>query len=323
MSNCLVTGGAGFIGSHLAERLIKDGHNVLLLDNLSTGKIENTFTFHGEKNFKGLLCFPGDIANINFCTQACKNIDIVFHQAALGSVPRSVDDPIASNNANVNGTLNMLWAAKERGVKKFIFASSSSVYGDNPALPKNEKMECLPVSPYAGSKLACEHYCRIFYKAYGLETVSLRYFNVFGPRQNEKGAYACAIPAFIKNALEGKKPIVFGNGEQTRDFCHVENVVEANILAANYNVPGQSLQGDVFNIACGERISLNQILIQIEDLIGKRIIAVYKDERPGDVKDTLADISKAKFILGYEPSIFFNEGLKKTLEWYKENLEKK
>jgi len=309
MANYLVTGGAGFIGSHLAERLVNEGHAVRVIDNLSTGSISNMKDFIEKIEF--LNC---DIKNLEDCMYACTNIDIVFHQAALGSVPRSVDDPIASNKANVDGTLNMLWAAKKRRIKKFIFASSSSVYGDNPILPKDERMECLPVSPYAGSKLACEHYLRIFYKVYGLDTVSLRYFNVFGPRQNEKGAYACAIPSFIKNVLENKNPTVFGNGEQSRDFCYVENVVNANIFAANTE---NKLEGNAINIACGERTSLNAILIKLEDMLDKRIIAMYKDKRPGDVKDTLADIRMAKEIVGYEPSLLFDEGLKKTVEWYK------
>jgi len=310
MVNCLVTGGAGFIGSNLAERLINDGHSVTILDNLSTGKIENIKDFIKDVSF-----LAGDITNLSDCKLACKDIDIVFHQAALGSVPRSVDNPIASNKANVDGTLNMLYAAKEKNVKRFIYAGSSSAYGDNPSLPKKEDMVLSPISPYAISKLTGEYYCRVFYKEYGLETISLRYFNVFGPRQDPGSQYSAVLPAFITAVLDNVCLEIYGDGEQTRDFSHIDNVVEANVLAA---ITEKTLTGETVNIACGQRVSLNEIIEKLEKIFDKKIDVGYGEKRKGDVEHTLASIDKAEKIIGYKPSVFFDEGLIRTVKWYED-----
>lgn len=311
MANYLVTGGAGFIGSSLVRGLLDAGHSVRVLDNFATGKKENLSEITDR-----IELIEGDIRNLATCQSACADMEVVLHQAALGSVPRSVADPITSNAVNITGTVNMLWAAKEAKVRRFVFAASSSAYGESPTLPKQEDMIPLPISPYAVTKLTCEHYCQVFYKAYGLETLSLRYFNVFGPRQDPTSQYAAVIPAFVSALLKDRQPIVFGDGEQTRDFTYVQNVINANMLAAE----APNAQGQVVNIACQQRVSLNQILVILRELLNKDIPAKYADLRPGDVRDSLADITRAKKVLGYSPQIDFEQGLRLAIDWYKKNL---
>ena len=295
----LVTGAAGFIGSNLCESLIKRGYTVTGIDNLSTGRIEYIMGLD-------MAFFEGSITDLTFMRSLFENVDYVFHQAALPSVPRSIADPLASNNANVNGTLKVLVAARDAGVKKVIYASSSSVYGDTPTLPKVETMATNPMSPYAVSKLAGENYCRAFSKVYGLETVCLRYFNVFGRHQTAHSAYAACIPLFVKAIMEGNSPIVFGDGSQTRDFTYVKNVVEANILFAENDATG------VFNIACGKQYSINELIKLIQVTIDKSCTPVYNSERVGDVKHSLADITKAKKE-GYNPKYDLEAGLRDLL----------
>lgn len=311
MANYLVTGGAGFIGSNLVRALLEAGHTVRVLDNFDTGKRENLAEITDR-----IQLIEGDIRDPDTCRSACAQMEVVLHQAALGSVPRSVADPETSNAVNVDGTVNMLWAAKQAKVRRFVFAASSAVYGESAELPKQEQMIPAPISPYGVSKLTCEQYCRVFYLNYGLETFSLRYFNVFGPRQDPTSQYAAVIPMFVSALLRKKKPVVFGDGEQTRDFTYIDNVVQANILAAN----ATNAQGQVINIACQDRISLNQILDILRQLLGTNISAKYTDPRPGDVKHSLADISRAKELLGYEPRIAFEQGLRMAIDWYKANL---
>lgn len=295
----LVTGACGFIGSNLCESLIKKGYTVTGIDNLSTGRIEYI-------NGLDMAFFEGSITDLHFMRPLFENVDYVFHQAALPSVPRSVADPLASNNANVNGTLKVLVAARDAGVKKVIYASSSSVYGDTPTLPKVETMATNPMSPYAVSKLAGENYCRAFNLVYGLETVCLRYFNVFGRHQSAHSQYAAVIPLFVKAIKEGKSPIVFGDGTQTRDFTYIKNVVDANILFAENDAVG------VFNIACGKQYTINELINLISITIDKSCMPVYNEARVGDVKHSLADISKAKKE-GYNPKYDLEGGLKNLL----------
>lgn len=304
----LITGGAGFIGSHLVERLVRDGQHVRVLDNLSTGKWENIEPFLAAVEF-----ITGDIRDLKVVQQAVEGVDYVLHQAAVPSVPRSVKDPLVTNSANVDGTLNILIAARDAGVKRVVYASSSSVYGDTPILPKREEMRPTPRSPYAVSKLAGELYCQVFYHVYGLETVALRYFNVFGPRQDPKSQYAAVVPKFITALLRGEPPTIFGDGEQSRDFTYVENVVEANLLAAK--APG--VAGQVFNIACGERLTVNQLAAILSEIIGVNLEPEHVPPRPGDVRYSLADISKARKLLGYEVKVDVREGLEQTVKWYR------
>ena len=311
MANYLVTGGAGFIGSNLVRALLAAGHTVRVLDNFATGKRENLTEIADR-----IELLEGDIREPATCESACADMEVVLHQAALGSVPRSVADPATSNAVNITGTLNMLWAAKQAKVRRFVFAASSAAYGESPALPKQEDMPSMPISPYGVTKLTCEHYCRVFYLAYGLQTLSLRYFNVFGPRQDPTSQYAAVIPAFVSAMLKNQQPVVFGDGEQTRDFTYVQNVIQANILAAQ----AKNAQGQVVNIACQQRISLNQILTILRELLGKDIPAKYTDPRPGDVRDSLADITRAKQLLGFTPEVNFEQGLRQAITWYKENL---
>lgn len=311
MAKYLVTGGAGFIGSHITEELIKRGEEVRVLDNFLTGKKENLAPFLADIDL-----IEGDIRDYTHCQKSVKGIDYILHQAALPSVPRSVSDPIFSNEINITGTLNMLTAAKEEGNKSFVFASSSSVYGDDQRLPKKEGNEGNPLSPYALGKLTGEHYCRIFSKLYGFNTVSLRYFNIFGPRQDPFSQYAAAIPNFVTKILENENPIIYGDGEQSRDFTFVSNVVEANLLASQ----AQNVSGEAFNIACGARITVNNLINEIKSILGKEIPSNFSDPRQGDVRHSHADISKAQENLNYQPLIPFSEGLEKTLSWYKENM---
>ncbi len=309
MTRYLVTGGSGFIGSNIVEELLKRGEFVRVLDNFSTGRRSNLEKF---KNDIDLI--EGDIRSYHVVQKACQGIDFVLHQAALPSVPRSIFDPITSNDVNVNGTLNILHAAKECNVKRVIYASSSSVYGDNPKSPKSEDLIPNPKSPYAVSKLTGEYYCKVFYQIYGLETVSLRYFNVFGLRQDPNSQYAAVIPKFLKMMKEGKSPTINGDGNQSRDFTFVKNNVEANIIACT----APNAAGKVFNIACGESYSLNQLVEIFNKILGSNIQPIYGPERKGDVKHSLADISRAKEDLNYKPLVMFNEGLKILVENFSE-----
>jgi nucleoside-diphosphate-sugar epimerase len=305
----LVTGGGGFIGSHLAERLVAEGHAVRVLDNFATGRRENLLNLAAD-----IELVEGDIQSYERVNTAVRGCDVVLHQAALPSVPRSIQDPLTSNASNVTGTLNVLLAARDGGVRRVVFASSSSVYGANPALPKHEQLAPQPISPYAVAKLAAEGYCSAFSRVYGLETVSLRYFNVFGPRQDPLSQYAAVIPNFISAALQGLRPTVFGDGEQSRDFTYVDNVVEANLLAARADIAA----GAVYNVACGEGITLNRLLSELGSAVGRDIEAHHADPRPGDVRHSQADISRIRGELGYEPSVGFQEGLRRTLAHYRE-----
>ena len=311
MAKYLVTGGAGFIGSHITEELLKRGEQVRVLDNFLTGKKENLAPFLADIDL-----FEGDIRDYAQCQKAVKGIDYVLHQAALPSVPRSVSDPIFSNEINITGTLNMLTASKDAGIKSFVFASSSSIYGDDQRLPKKEGHEGNPLSPYALGKLTGEHYCRIFSQLYGFNTVSLRYFNIFGPKQDPTSEYAAAIPKFVTKILNNKQPIIYGDGEQSRDFTYVSNVVEANILAST----AENVAGEAFNIACGSRTTVNVLVDEIKTFLDKNMPSYYREPRPGDVRHSHADISKAEEMLIYKPLVTFSIGLEKTLTWYKENL---
>jgi UDP-glucose 4-epimerase len=304
----LVTGGAGFIGSNLVGALLDQHHTVRVLDNFSTGKRENIAPYAGT-----IEVFEGDIVRYHTVREAMEGVDVVLHQAALPSVPRSVKDPLSSNEVNVTGTLNILYAAKEAKVRRVVYASSSSVYGDTPELPKHEGMIPNPLSPYAVSKLAAETYCRVFARIYGLETVCLRYFNVFGPRQDPHSQYSAVIPKFISAMLRGERPVVFGDGEQTRDFTFVENVVAANLKASTAAVEG----GLTVNCACHDRISVNGLIDQINTILGTTIRAEYKERRQGDILHSYAAIEKAAKMLGYNPVVDFSTGLRKTVDWYK------
>jgi UDP-N-acetylglucosamine/UDP-N-acetyl-alpha-D-glucosaminouronate 4-epimerase len=310
MKTCLVTGGAGFIGSHLAEELVRRGERVRVLDNFITGKRENLAPF---RNFIELI--EGDIRDKETCRKALRGVDYVLHQAALTSVPRSVSDPLLNHDININGTLNLLFASQEAKVKRFVFASSAAVYGDSQALPLREGNEGAPLSPYALSKLVGEKYCQLFYQLYGLETICLRYFNVFGPRQDPLSEYATVIPLFINKVLAEERPPIYGDGEQSRDFIFVADAVEANMGAVE--APDEAL-GGVFNIAGGERTTVNSLVHDISDILGISIVPLYADPRPGDILHSFADIGKARRVLGYEPMVGFKQGLRKTTAWYKE-----
>ena len=309
MSNTkfLVTGGAGFIGSNIVEELLKRGHFVRVLDNFATGKRENLKEFEKDIEF-----LEGDIRSYHIVRQAVKDIEVILHQAALPSVPRSINDPITTNEVNVMGTLNILDASKDAGVRRIVYASSSSVYGDNPILPKREDMLPNPLSPYAVSKLAGEKYCNVFSRLYGMETVSLRYFNVFGPKQDPNSQYSAVIPKFIESIKADKQPIIYGDGTQSRDFTYVANVVEANILAATKDIGN----GLVMNCACHGQITLNELVIQINNLLGKEMETIYAKSREGDIKHSFADIKLIKEKLNYIPNISFELGLKKTIEFF-------
>ena len=311
MANYLVTGGGGFIGSNLVRALLDAGHSVRVLDNFETGRRENLTEINDRIDL-----IEGDIRDLTTCQSACAEMEVVLHQAALGSVPRSIEDPTTTNAVNIGGTLNMLWAAHQAKARRFVFAASSAAYGESAALPKQEDMLPAPISPYGVSKLTCEHYCRVFYQAYGLETFSLRYFNVFGPRQDPTSQYAAVIPLFVSALLRNKPPLVFGDGEQTRDFTYIDNVVQANMLAAD----AKNAQGQVINIACHKQISLNRILDILRELLGADTPANYTGPRSGDIKHSLADVTRAKELLGFEPRIDFEQGLRLAIDWYKANL---
>ncbi|HXW06803.1 MAG TPA: SDR family oxidoreductase [Vicinamibacterales bacterium] len=307
MPHFLVTGGAGFIGSHLAEELIRRGHRVRVADSLVTGKREN-LAHLPEVEF-----LQGDLADEAFARRTVDGVEFVLHQAAIPSVPRSVKDPIASNRANVDATLTVLVAACDAGVHRVVFAGSSSAYGNAAALPKREDMPASPLSPYALQKVIGEQYLELFSTLYGLETVSIRYFNVFGPRQDPSSPYSGVISVFATALLEGRSPTIYGDGEQTRDFTYVANVVDGVLRACE--APGVS--GEVINVATGGRISLNTLFETMKRLIGADVEPVYAESRAGDVRDSQADISKARALLGYEPLVSFEEGLQRTVDWYR------
>jgi nucleoside-diphosphate-sugar epimerase len=309
MPNILVTGGAGFIGSNLTEDLLKRGHFVRVLDDFSTGKRENLIF---DKAYPSLEIVEGDIRDLGTCQKAIQGMEYVFHQGALPSVQRSVEDPETSHAVNVGGTLNILLAAREKGVKRVIYASSSSVYGDTPTLPKHEEMPSHPLSPYALQKYIGEQYCRLFHQLYGLETISLRYFNIFGPKQDPNSLYSAVIPKFIDALLQGHPPIIFGDGEQSRDFTYIENVVQANVLAMS----AENIHGEAVNIACGERISLNHLFDILKEILGSKLSPIYQEPRKGDVRHSLADIHKGRKIINYEPKVGVKIGLKKTVEFF-------
>lgn len=304
----LITGGAGFIGSNIAEKLVEKGEDVRILDNFSTGRRENIAPLLDK-----IELIEGDIRDLPTVKEAVKGIDYILHQGAIPSVPRSIASPIESNEANANGTLNLLVAARDEGVKRVVYASSSSVYGDTPELPKREDMRPNPLSPYAVAKLAGEYYCQVFFKIYGLETVCLRYFNVFGPRQDPTSQYAAVVPKFITAILLGKSPTIYGDGLQSRDFTYIENVVNANLLAAQS--PGTA--GKFYNMACQKRFTLLELIDVLNEILGTRIEPVHADPKPGDVKHSLADITRAKNELGFKVEVDFKEGLKRTIEWMK------
>jgi UDP-glucose 4-epimerase len=310
--NILVTGGAGFIGSHIVDELMEKGFDVTVIDNLETGRLENIAHHQKKKEFHFVR---GDIRNFDLVKETMRDIDAVFHEAALASVTRSVKDPILTNDINVVGTLNLLKASSDLGVKRFVFASSAAIYGDAKSPLKKEDMVPNPTSPYGVSKLAAENYVRVFYKAYGLETVCLRFFNVYGPRQNVDihGSYGGAISIFVNRILKRLPPIIYGDGKQTRDFVYVKDVVEANMLA----LKKKNASGEIFNIATGEKISLNQVAETLKDIMnGKDLETIYADPRPTDIRHGYADISKAKKILGYNPQFSIKEGLAELVDWY-------
>jgi nucleoside-diphosphate-sugar epimerase len=320
----LVTGGAGFIGSNIVETLLRKGEKVRILDDFSTGKRGN-LSFDVKT---AVEVIEGDIRDLETCRRAVKNVRYVLHHAALGSVPRSVEDPLTTHEINVQGTLNMLLASRDGGVHRFVYASSSSVYGDQDGegvvagdpeavSPKTERMKPDPLSPYAASKLAGELYCRLFCSLYGLGTVSLRYFNVFGKRQDPESEYAAVIPRFIQALLMGTPPVIYGDGKQSRDFTHVDDVVRANLMV--FSAPGECL-GGVFNIACGRRYSLLELLGELQAHVGKRVEPTFSDARKGDIRHSMADVSLARTMLGFEPETSFRRGLEKTVQWYLEKM---
>lgn len=308
----LVTGGAGFIGSNIVEELVRRGERVRILDNFSTGRKENIAPFLGD-----IELIEGDLRHLDTVRQATEGVDYILHQGAVPSVQKSVDNPLETDETNVRGTLNVLVAARDAGVKRVVYASSSSIYGDTPTLPKTEEMKPAPLSPYAVSKLTGEHYGQAFYQVYGLEAVALRYFNVFGPRQDPNSQYAAVIPKFVTAMLEGKQPVIYGDGEQSRDFSYVTNVVQANLLAAT--APG--VGGQVFNIACGQRYNLLELVAAINRILETEIAPVHTAPRVGDVRHSLADISKAEEILGYQVEVEFEEGLHHLIAQCKEHEE--
>ena len=305
----LVTGGAGFIGSNIVSELLRQQHEVRVLDNFATGKRENILPLMKNPN---LTMIEGDLRSFHIVRAAVKGMDYILHQGALPSVPRSINDPITSNDVNILGTLNLLEAAREFGVKRVICASSSSIYGNSEILPKVETMPVNPMSPYALTKYAQERYCQVFYNLYGLETAALRYFNVFGPNQDPTSQYSAVIPKFIRLIQQDKEPVIYGNGSQSRDFTFVENNVWANIQACT----AEKAAGEVINIACGERYTLLDLVRMINEILGKNIKPHFEPERPGDVKHSLADIEKAKSVLGYEVKVDFQEGLRRTIEYF-------
>jgi len=323
----LVTGAAGFIGANLARTLLDLDQEVVGLDNFATGTPDNVDRVRalvGDKRAARYDFLEGDIRNPDDCQRACKGTQRVLHQAALGSVPRSISDPLTSHTSNVNGFLNMLIAARDAGVQRFVYASSSSVYGDEPTLPKLEQRIGRPLSPYAATKITNEHYAHAFNAAYGLACLGLRYFNVFGPMQSPSGPYAAVIPRWVETLLNGDQPLIFGDGLTSRDFCYVDNAVQANILAAM--APEEGVKAAVFNVAVGERTTLNELFAMIRDELAKSrpgiadTVAKHEDFRPGDIRHSLADISRAQEHLGYQPTHTVSQGLHEALAWYVEQI---
>ena len=310
MALYLVTGGAGFIGSSIARALIQRGDQVRIIDNFSSGRRENFADFAREVEL-----IEADILDPSALRRALQGVEVVYHEAAIPSVPKSMAEPIENHEANASGTLRVLHAAREAGARRLVYAASSAAYGDAPELPKLETQPPAPISPYGASKLAGEYYLQVYAQAFGLETVSLRYFNVFGPRQDPKSEYAAVIPKFITAALAGQTPRIFGDGTQSRDFCHIDNIIEANFKAAS--APAAQVSGQVFNIACGVATDLNQVVAVIGDILGQRIEPRHEAERAGDIKHSYADIGKARQRLGYTASVSFADGLRRTLDWYR------
>ena len=317
MPRSLVTGGGGFIGSHIVERLLSEGHDVRVVDNFSTGRRENIEFTPSSPRWGRLEVLPGDITDTGLVAHVVKDVDFVFHQAAIPSVPRSVADPAASNHANVTGTLNLLVAARDAKVRRFIYASSSSVYGDSVALPKIETMTPNPLSPYAISKLAGELYAQAFHRLYGLPTIGLRYFNIFGPRQDPASEYAAVVPKFITAIAKGERPTIFGDGTQTRDFTYISNAVEANFRAMSCQ---EAAFGGSFNVACGQRYSLLDLMSALNQILEAKVQPILAETRAGDVKHSMADISAAAGKLGYSPGVAFIEGLGRTAAWFRKKL---
>ena len=311
MTKFLVTGGAGFIGSNICRELISQDCFVRVVDNLLTGKKTNLVSFIEKIDF-----IQADMGNTEVAQSAMKDIDVVLHLGALPSVPLSVDNPEPTHKHCVDATFTLLLAARDAGVKRFVYSASSSAYGDTPVSPKVETLKPMPLSPYAVAKLVGEYYCSVFYQVFGLETISLRYFNVFGPQQDPKSQYAAAIPAFVTAILKDESPTIYGDGQQSRDFTYVDNVVQANLLAAR----AKETKGEVINIACGLSVTVNEIIAMINDTVGKSVKPNYTDPRPGDVKHSLADITLAEKIIGFKPVVTFGDGLQKAIEWYRENL---
>ncbi|MFC1604343.1 SDR family oxidoreductase [Planctomycetota bacterium] len=311
MEKFLVTGGAGFIGSNICKRLVSQDCFVRVVDNLLTGKKSNLAGVIDKIEF-----IQADMGDSEVAQSAMKDIDVVLHEGALPSVPVSVENPAATHKHCVDATFTLLLAARDAGIKRFIYAASSSAYGDAPTSPKVETMPTSPLSPYAVAKLTGEYYCSVFYNIYGLETVSLRYFNVFGPQQDPKSQYAAAIPAFVTAILKDEPPTIYGDGEQSRDFTYIDNVVDANLLAAR----AKRTQGEVVNIACGQAVTVNEIIDLINNLLGKSVKPTYTPPRPGDVKHSLADITAARKLIEFEPVVQFKDGLQKAIDWYRENL---
>jgi nucleoside-diphosphate-sugar epimerase len=311
MEKFLVTGGAGFIGSNICKKLVSNDCFVRVVDNLLTGKRSNLVTILDKIEF-----IEADMGDEEIARTCMKDIDCCLHQGALPSVPRSVDDPAATHRHCLDATFTLLVAARDAGVKRFVYAASSSAYGDTPTLPKIETMLPRPLSPYAASKLAGEYYCSVFYKVFGLETISLRYFNVFGPHQDPTSQYAAAIPAFVTGILKNKPPTIYGDGLQSRDFTYVDNVVQANLLAAK----AKHTTGQIVNIACGQAVTVNEVIDTINNLLGKNVKPIYADPCPGDVKHSLADITLAEKTIGYKPAVFFKQGLQLAIDWYRKNL---
>lgn len=306
----LVTGGAGFIGSHLVHALVQRGHRVRVLDDLSTGTRANLAAVADD-----VEVIEGDIRDPDMCARACEGVEVVYHEAAMPSVPQSVADPRRAHEVNVNGTFNVLMAARDAGARRVVFAASCAVYGDSGREREREDQPTQPMSPYASTKLIGEQYLQGFYTTYGLETVSLRYFNVFGSRQDPNSPYSAAIPAFVTMMLRGQAPTIFGDGEQTRDFVHISNIVRANLLAAE----AEALHGEVVNIGCGRRVSINQVIAAINHGLGTSITPSYADPRAGDIRHSLANIDRAASVLGYTPELHFEAGLEQAIGWYRDN----
>lgn len=311
MEKFLVTGGAGFIGSNICKRLVAEGCFVRVVDNLLTGKRSNLDSVTDKIEF-----IEADMGQDDVARSVVEDIDVVFHEGALPSVPRSVDDPALTHRHCVDATFTLLMAARDAKVKRFVYAASSSAYGDTPTLPKVETMPTSPLSPYAVGKLVGEYYCSVFAKVFGLETIALRYFNVFGPQQDPTSQYAAAIPAFVTAILKDQRPTIYGDGEQSRDFTYIDNVVEANLCAAR----APKTNGQVVNIACGEKITVNEIIAMINASLGKNVEPIYAPSRPGDVKHSLADITAARELIGFKPVVSFKEGLQKAIAWYRDHL---